>query len=86
MYADLCHAYFRRGAGRVFDATIAEQHYFVYRLCRPDFFMILTVIRGYKENADIMLKQNSYDNLQEYMAQIIVAQLSRQKSKIFIMN
>ncbi|MGN0426324.1 MAG: sensor histidine kinase [Agathobacter sp.] len=34
------------------------------------FIMILTIVREYETNAQIMLKQNSYDNLQEYMSQI----------------
>lgn len=34
------------------------------------FFMVTTIAKEYDTNAKIMLKQNSYDNLQEYMAQI----------------
>ena len=34
------------------------------------FFMILMIIKEYEVNARITLKQNSYDNLQEYMSQI----------------
>ena len=32
--------------------------------------MVTTIVREYETNANIMLKQNSYDNLQEYMTQI----------------
>lgn len=34
------------------------------------FFMITTIVKEYDTNAKIMLKQNSYDNLKEYMVQI----------------
>uniref|UniRef100_UPI004055AE92 sensor histidine kinase n=1 Tax=Agathobacter sp. TaxID=2021311 RepID=UPI004055AE92 len=34
------------------------------------FLMVTTIVREYETNANIMLKQNSYDNLQEYMTQI----------------
>lgn len=34
------------------------------------FLMIITIVHEYETNANMMLKQNSYDNLQEYMAQI----------------
>lgn len=34
------------------------------------FLMISTLVREYETNANIMLRQNSYDNLQEYVAQI----------------
>ena len=35
-----------------------------------NFLMGVTIIKEYRTNADIMLKQNSYDNLREYMTQI----------------
>lgn len=35
-----------------------------------NFFMVVTIIKEYRTNVDIMLKQNSYDNLREYMTQI----------------
>lgn len=34
------------------------------------FVMILMIVREYKVNAQITMRQNSYDNLQEYMSQI----------------
>ncbi len=34
------------------------------------FIIVTTIVREYEMNANIMLKQNSYDNLQEYMTQI----------------
>lgn len=34
------------------------------------FLIVTTIVREYETNANIMLKQNSYDNLQEYMTQI----------------
>lgn len=34
------------------------------------FFMVITIIKEYDMNVKIKLKQDSYDNLQEYMAQI----------------
>lgn len=34
------------------------------------FLLVSTLIREYETNANIMLKQNSYDNLQEYVTQI----------------
>ena len=34
------------------------------------FLMLTTIIREYETNANIMLRQNSYDNLHEYMTQI----------------
>lgn len=34
------------------------------------FLITTTIIREYETNANILLKQNSYDNLQEYMTQI----------------
>lgn len=34
------------------------------------FLMVAMIVREYETNAKIMMRQNSYDNLQEYMAQI----------------
>lgn len=32
--------------------------------------MIISIIKSYEKNAEILLKQNSYDNLQEYIGQV----------------
>lgn len=42
--------------------------YTAYFICT--YFMAVTIINEYEKNAKIMLKQNSYDNLQEYMMQV----------------
>lgn len=35
-----------------------------------NFLMVATIVKEYRTNVNIMLKQNSYDNLREYMTQI----------------
>lgn len=49
----------------LFSSILLYIAYFILTL-----FMVTTIVKEYDTNAKIMLKQNSYDNLQEYMAQI----------------
>ncbi len=49
----------------LFSSIILYIAYFVLT-----FIMIAAIVKEYETNAQIMLKQNSYDNLQEYMSQI----------------
>jgi len=49
----------------LFVSIILYTAYFVLTI-----FMIIMIVNTYETNAKIMVKQNSYDNLQEYMGQI----------------
>lgn len=49
----------------LFSSIVLYVAYFVLT-----YIMVTTIVREYEINAKIMLKQNSYDNLQRYMAEI----------------
>lgn len=49
----------------LFSSVILYIGYFILT-----FSMVTTIVKEYDTNAKIVLKQNSYDNLQEYMSQI----------------
>ncbi len=49
----------------LFLSIILYTSYFIHTI-----FMIITIIKEYNRNANIMMKQQSYDNLKEYMSNI----------------